>query len=319
MTRDKDSAPVVGWIDSPEFDRHDNGPFHPECRTRLEVIRERLEQSGLGRALQSASPSPIARDLLEQVHSPGYVAEVEALAARGGGALDADTAVGPHTFRTACLAAGGVVDAVERVVEGTWQRAFCSVRPPGHHALRDRGMGFCIFNNVALAAVAALRHPTIERVAIVDWDAHHGNGTQEIFNRDARVLYASWHQSPLFPHSGTLSETGEGLARGTIVNCPMRAGAGDDILMAGWTDVVEPALVRFAPQFVIISAGFDGDQRDPLTDLALTTAGLATLSSAVVAFADRVAGGRVVSALEGGYHVGALAEGVAAHVETLLR
>jgi acetoin utilization deacetylase AcuC-like enzyme len=250
------------------------------------------------------------------VHTPEYIASIEQLSARGGGWLDEDTHVGPHTLRAALLAAGAVALAVQRVLDGAWDRAFCSVRPPGHHASSDQGMGFCIFNNVAVGARAALAR--VERVAILDWDAHHGNGTQSLFARVGRVLYASWHQSPFYPDTGLPSETGEGPGRGTVVNCPLHPGADDAALLAAWTTRIQPALCSFRPDLLLISAGFDGDARDPLTDLAITTAGFGALSRAVVAWADEHCAGRIVSVLEGGYHLRALGEDVTAHVNALL-
>jgi acetoin utilization deacetylase AcuC-like enzyme len=254
--------------------------------------------------------------VLARVHAADYIASMEKLSAAGGGRLDADTPIGPHTARAAGLAAGAVVLAVERVLDGRWSRAFCSVRPPGHHASRERGTGFCVFNNVAVGAAAALDR--VGRVAILDWDAHHGNGTQAIFARDPRVFYASWHQSPFYPDTGRADEVGEASGVRTVVNCPLPAGAGDAELMAAWAERIEPALRTFRPELLLVSAGFDADVRDPLTDLAVTSAGFAALSRAVVDWADEHCSGRIVSVLEGGYALDALVEDVVAHVRALL-
>jgi acetoin utilization deacetylase AcuC-like enzyme len=281
------------------------------------AIRQGLEDAALLERLERAQPEPVQRALLEAVHDPAYVAYVERLSAAGGGDLDADTHVSDATFDVALLAAGAVTGAVERVLSGAWTRAFCSVRPPGHHATRERGMGFCIFNNVAVGAVAVLGHPAIERVAILDWDVHHGNGTQDIFYDDPRVLYASSHQSPLYPSTGHSSERGEGAGRGTVLNCPLPAGAGDAAWLDAWERRVAPAFHAYRPQFLLISAGFDADTRDPLAGLSVTPDGFAALSRAVVAWADRHAQGRLVSVLEGGYHLEALREDVALHVQAL--
>jgi acetoin utilization deacetylase AcuC-like enzyme len=313
-----DGGPVVGWMDSPVFDRHETYVGHPESPARLTAIRARLDQTGLSRRLHSATPNPIDRGLLERVHSRDYIARIEALSAAGGGQLDEDTAVGRDTLQAARLASGAVADAVDRVLRGTWTRAFCSVRPPGHHASRNRGMGFCIFNNVAIGAAAALERPAVQRVAVLDWDAHHGNGTQDIFGRDERVFYGSWHQFPFYPYTGAPSENSTGPGRGTVVNCPMPAGSGDRELAAAWSEQIEPALTTFHADVLFISAGFDADRRDPLTTLNVTTAGFRDLSTSVVAWADRYCNGRIVSVLEGGYHLVALAEDVEAHVRALL-
>lgn len=273
-------------------------------------------RSGCAERMQRVLARPVDRTLLQTVHAPEYVAAVERLSAQGGGWLDEDTYVGPRTFDAALHAAGAVVMAVEQVLDTTWRAGFCSVRPPGHHALGDRGMGFCIFNNVAVGVRAALTR--VQRVAILDWDGHHGNGTQDIFAHDRRVLYASWHQFPFYPGTGLRAESDEGSASGTVVNCPLSAGAGDAAVLAAWRERVEPALRRFGPEILLISAGFDGDARDPLTDLAVTTEGFRALSRAVARWADEHCAGRMVSVLEGGYDLEALGQDVVAHVEALL-
>lgn len=304
-------------MDSDRFDRHINGPNHPECPERLTAIREGIAQHNLESQLQRTVPRPVDRDLLERIHTPAYVTRVEELCASGGGYLDPDTSVVPDSWTAALHAAGAAAGAVKLVVEGSWRRAFCSVRPPGHHAPTGRAMGFCLFGNASIAAQAAL-DSGLERVAILDWDVHHGNGTQAIFWLRPDVFYASWHQFPLYPGTGAEHEEGEGPGAGTTLNCPLPAGAGDPEYIQAWELKIRPALNAYRPQMLIISAGFDADRRDPLAGLQVTAAGFETLSASVIAWADEHCDGRVVSVLEGGYSLEALAEDVALHIGTLL-
>jgi len=307
---------TTGWIDAESFDGHTNGPGHPERPERLEAIRDALGRVSYGSRLVRTQATPVDLDLVRRIHDPSYVAQVEATC-KTGGFLDPDTGVGPASWPAALDAAGAMVQAVNEVLTGTWQRAFCSVRPPGHHATPDRAMGFCLFDNVAIGAQAALDHPDIEKVAIIDWDVHHGNGTQDIFWRRGDVLFASTHQFPMYPGTGAHDETGEGAGEGTTVNCPLPAGAGDPEILQAWRETIRPAVEAFAPDIILISAGFDADARDPLARMEVTAGGFETLSSEVIALADQLCGGRVVSILEGGYSLEALGEDVRIHVDTL--
>jgi len=309
---------IVAWLDSPLFDRHTNGYRHPECPERLKVVREAFATAGLITRLTRVSPPDVSRALLEKIHDPAYVSRLERICAEGGGSLDPDTSVVPDSWSAALKAAGAVAMAAEKVACGTWKRAFCSVRPPGHHAPRGRAMGFCLFDNVAVGAQAALDTERVSRVAILDWDVHHGNGTQAIFYSRADVLYASWHQYPFYPGTGAESETGKDRGAGTTVNCPLPAGSGDREMMSAWDGRIRPALERFEPGLILISAGFDADRRDPLAGLNVTASGFQRLSETVVRWCDAHCGGRIVSVLEGGYHLEALAEDTTLHVETLL-
>lgn len=229
--------------------------------------------------------------------------------------IDADTTMSPKTLEAALIAVGGACQAVDAVMDGDAKNAFCAMRPPGHHAEPDRAMGFCFFNQAAIAARHAQRGHGIERVAIVDWDVHHGNGTQAIFWDDPSVLYASTHQMPLYPGTGAASETGSG----NIVNAPLAAGADGEDFRAAFETIILPALDTFRPQLIIISAGFDAHQRDPLGELELDDADFAWATERLMEIADRHSHGRIVSILEGGYDLKALASSTAAHVDVLMR
>ncbi|MEM7310469.1 MAG: histone deacetylase [Planctomycetota bacterium] len=307
----------TGLISHSDCLAHDTGVGHPERADRLRAVLARLEESGLNGELDAIEAPEADLRALAAVHPPEHVQRIEAACARGAAQLDAgDTAVSPGSFRAARLAAGGVVEAVRRVWSGAWRNAFVAVRPPGHHAERDIAMGFCLFNSVAVAA-RALQAEGAGRVAILDWDVHHGNGTQHLFEADPTVFYASLHQWPLYPGTGAESERGLGDGEGTTLNRPMPAGSGD----AEWLGEVErsvlPALEAFAPDFLLLSAGFDAHRMDPLGACVLTTAGYAELSRRVAELAASCCEGRIVSVLEGGYHLDALAESVEAHVGAL--
>jgi len=307
----------VGWVDSPEFDLHHHDEGHPECPERLIAIRSGLSARNLDSRLLLEPARPVDRSLLERLHAPSYIEIVRSLCMRGGGRLDADTSVVPESWDAALKSAGAVTQAVTNVVAGAWQRAFCSVRPPGHHATFARAMGFCLFGNAALGAQAAL-DAGLKRVAILDWDVHHGNGTQSLFWDRGDVLFASWHQYPFYPGTGRADEIGEGAGRGFTVNCPLPAGAGELEYLSSWSEKILPALEAHQPEMVIISAGFDSDHRDPLGGHTLRAASYEKLTARVVEWADRHCAGRVVSVLEGGYSLEALDEDVAVHVAALL-
>ncbi len=313
----KEKTNVIGWMDSSSFDEHTMGESHPENSRRLEAIREHFSHIGLDSKLERREAPTVSRGLLESIHAPHYVAQLEEFCEAGGGSLDGDTSAVAASFPAALRAAGSVVEATQKVLEGEWDKAFCSVRPPGHHARPQQAMGFCFFDNVAVAAQAAL-NAGLKRVAILDWDVHHGNGTQEIFYERDDVFFASWHQFPFYPGSGAARETGAGAGLGKTLNCPLARGAGDTELLQAWSEQVRPALDSYQPEMIFVSAGFDGDRRDPLGGLRFTAHGFETLSAAVTSWADAHCGGKLVSVLEGGYDPKALAEDVGLHVETLL-
>ena len=290
---------------------HDTGPAHAERPERLRVVVD---------ALRDAYPhldwrqAPIAtRGQLLRVHSEHLLEAVLESNPAELMQLDPDTVLSPRSAEAALRAAGAVAAAVDAVMIGAARRAFCAVRPPGHHATSDAAMGFCLFNNIAVAARHAIDAHGLERVAVVDFDVHHGNGTQAIFEHDRRVLYASSHQAPLYPWTGERSETGAG----NIFNATLPPGSDGALFRRIWGDRLLPAIDDFAPQLLLISAGFDGHRRDPLAELQLDAADFGWLSEALVALADRHCQGRVVSALEGGYDLDALAECSVAHLRAL--
>jgi len=277
---------------------------------------QRVEAAGLLAAFELHEPEPLAPEDTLTVHSEAHLENVRRSCESAPRAIDGDTSVSAGSWDAALRAAGGIVQACERVREREWSRAFCAVRPPGHHAERERAMGFCLFNNVALAA-ARLRSAGIERVAIVDWDVHHGNGTQHLFETDPSVFYASLHQWPLYPGTGALEERGRGDGEGATLNCPLPAGAGDADWLRAFETRVLPALDDFRPGFVLVSAGFDAHRLDPLAGTSLTIEAYREMTRALLRVADEHAGGRFVSVLEGGYHLEALADCVETHVGEL--
>ena len=294
---------------------HDTGPGHPERIQRLVAILRLLDDPTYA-ALDRRDAPEATLDQLARVHTRAYINEVfAAIPSVGRGELDGDTVLSPGSGAAALHAAGAVTAAVADVLGGGLTNAFCAVRPPGHHAERDLAMGFCIFNNVAVGAAEALDAFGLDRVAIFDFDVHHGNGTQHIFDHDPRVLYASTHQSPLYPGTGAKSEKGVG----NIVNAPLPPYAGSEEFRDAVEETILPALEKFRPDLLLISAGFDAHRADPLASLEFETEDYAWVTDELVSLAKTVCGGRIVSTLEGGYDLNALAESVTAHVAALQR
>jgi acetoin utilization deacetylase AcuC-like enzyme len=306
----------VGLYDAPVFGEHDAGPGHPERPERLEAVRRGLRDAGLDRELARRAAREATPEELLRVHTASHVARLAATAGRQV-RFDPDTAAGPRSHAAALAAAGAAVDAVESVLDGRLDRAFCAVRPPGHHATPDRPMGFCLLNNVAIAAAAALARG-VQRVAVIDFDVHHGNGTQEAFWRDPRVLFVSSHRFPYYPGTGALHEAGEGEGRGFTVNLPMPAGLGDGEFRRAYRQIVEPIGRAFDPELVLVSAGFDIHRDDPLGGMGVTAAGFAELMDVCLSIASGAAGGRLVAVLEGGYDLDGIAEASAAVVARML-
>ena len=293
---------------------------HPERPERLIAIRNGLEKYGLMNSLVRIAPRRATDQELELVHSPAYVALVrrELTNLRELSELSTgDTAVGPGSLEAAEFAAGGVMNAADAVMTGKLQNAFCAVRPPGHHATPVRGMGFCIFNNVAIAARYLQKAHGVGRVLIIDWDYHHGNGTQETFYEDGSVFYFSTHHYGAYPGTGSAAETGGGKGAGKILNVPLPPGAGDAQILDAFESKLVPAARNFKPDFILISAGFDAMRNDLLGQFDVTPAGFAAITRIAVKLADEFSQGRIVSVLEGGYRLDGLAESVVAHVKAL--
>ena len=306
----------VGLVSDPVFLSHDPGTGHPECPQRLTAIMQRLEVSGLLGQVESIPSRSASEEDLLRAHTPEHIERVRAACAQAPASLDPDTHVSTGSWDAALAAVGAVLLAAERVQTGRWQSAFCPVRPPGHHAERGRAMGFCLFNSVAIAAMS-LVDTDLKRVAILDWDVHHGNGTQRIFEEDPRVLYVSLHQSPLYPGTGSARESGRGPGRGTTLNLPLAAGSDDRDWLGALEQKALPTLEDFAPELILISAGFDAHALDPVGGCRLSTEGFRRMTQSTLEVARRVASGRVVSVLEGGYHLEALGAAVEAHLGEL--
>jgi acetoin utilization deacetylase AcuC-like enzyme len=304
----------------PIFREHLAGRRHPECPERFDAVLDGLERAGLIERMLRVPARDATRDELALCHTPEYldIARGDVLAGRPY-LSTGDTDITPNSWGVAVRASGGVLNAVDAVLTGAARNAFCAVRPPGHHANASRGMGFCLLNNVAIAARYAQRRHGVARVAIVDWDVHHGNGTQDIFYRDGSIFFFSSHQWPLYPGTGRADETGDGAGVGTTMNFPFPAGSGRREILGAVEDSLVPALDRFRPDLVLISAGFDSREGDPLGRFTLTDEDFTDLTRTVMAIADRHAAGRVVSLLEGGYDLQGLAASVAAHVTALMR
>lgn len=312
-------AAGTGLVLAEAYRDHDPGPGHPESPARYNAVLQGLERSGLLERCVRLSPRPASEEELLRCHSAAYVHTVSRDVGAGRHTLSTgDTGLCDRSEAVARLAAGGAIIAVEAVLNGVVRNAFAVVRPPGHHAEASRGMGFCIYNNVAIAARHAQVAHGLERVLIVDWDVHHGNGTEAIFRRDPSVLTFSTHQSPLYPGTGAADDRGDGPGEGTTINCPLPAGSDGDAVIGAMRQCLVPAAERFQPQLVLISAGFDGRRGDPLADFQLSDDDFRRLTEEVMALADRHGQGRLVSCLEGGYGLAGLASACSAHVAALL-
>jgi len=301
-------------IHSERFAEHQTPPGHPERPERADVMDVVAARWG-ERGIDVVAPPPATRDQLARVHDDAYLDLIENTAGRAV-KLDPDTYTSPESYEIALLAAGAAVEAVDRVMKGPHRAAMALVRPPGHHAERDRAMGFCLYNNVAVAAAHA-RARGAATVAIVDYDVHHGNGTQHIFESDPSVLYISTHQYPYYPGTGAAEEVGRDAGRGFTVNLPLEVGAVDNDYHLVFNEVIVPVLREFAPELLIVSAGFDAHERDPLGGMRLTTPAFAAMTMALRAVAEQSGHGRIVCVTEGGYDLQALAASIDAVTETL--
>lgn len=310
------SAPRTALVTSRFFLEHETGD-HPERPARLEAILRFLERTERLEDRLLLEPAPAEEETIALIHTSSYIAELRAFAERGGGWLDADTFVSPRSYEVARLAVGAAVQAVELVLEGKAPRVFALVRPPGHHAEPDRGMGFCLFNNVAIAAQYAITRHGLQRVAIVDWDVHHGNGTQAAFYRTDRVFFVSLHQWPLYPGTGRADEIGEGPGYGYTLNIPLPPGSGDREYLRAFDERIAPRLAQYAPELLLVSAGFDAHFADPLAGMQVTEHGFAAMADRVRRWSEEWCEGRLVLVLEGGYNLSALATSVGATLDAL--
>ena len=305
-------AVSVVWITDDRFLDHDTGRSHPERPARLRAVVDGMQRAELNDALIPIEPRLATDEELLSVHDAAVLDSVRRVAQAGGGRLDPDTAMTPESEAAARLAAGAGLTAIDALNDGVADAAFCAVRPPGHHATPMRSMGFCLFNSAAVCARALADRG--ERVLVVDYDAHHGNGTQDVFWEDGRVMYVSWHQYPFYPGTGGLLERGAGAGVGTTINLPMPMGATGDVYRQGWEEAVLPVVEEFEPGWLVLSAGFDAHRADPLTNLGLAAGDFADLTEAIISV---VPPGRRIAFLEGGYDLDALADCAGAAVAVL--
>ena len=306
----------VGFVYDPIYLQHNTGQ-HVENATRLEAMIAYLEQTQLKQQLTSIKPRPATMEELSRAHHEPHISHVQEVAQRGGGWLDADTVMSPGSYNAALYAAGGAIRATEAVMSGEITSAFALVRPPGHHATSQRAMGFCLFNNVAITAKYILATYKLDRILIIDFDVHHGNGTQEIFYDNPQVLYISTHQYPFYPGTGNIEEIGFGEAKGTTINIPLPSGCGDNEYLSVFEQIIVPAVKRFNPQFMLISAGYDPHWADELALMQVSTSSFAQIAKITQELSAELCNNRLVFILEGGYNLNALATSVKATFDVL--
>ncbi len=307
----------TGLVYDPIYLEHDTGD-HVENSRRLVEAMSRLKETGIKEKLTCLAARPATPKELEMIHAPEYISYVKNKAEKGGGWLDPDTVMSPKSYKAALYAAGGVLAAVEAVMKKEVDNAFALVRPPGHHATHDQAMGFCIFNNVAIAARFALSKFNLKRVLIADFDVHHGNGTQDAFYADPKVLYFSTHQFPHYPGTGWMDETGTGAGEGTTVNFPMTASWGDEEYLRAFNEVLVPVARRFRPQIILVSAGFDAHWADQLAMMKVSITGFVQMTRILKELAAELCQGRLVFTLEGGYNLRVVASSIKATFDVLL-
>jgi len=310
----------LAYFYHPLFEAHDPGAGHPESPQRLRHIQENLEKSGIFSRLSRVSPEPAPIEIIGKVHSAVYISHILSHRGMEHKILDeGDTIVNAHSVDAALLAAGAVISAVDLVYRDDFDKVFCAVRPPGHHAEADRAMGFCIFNNIAIGARYARDHYNVKRILILDWDLHHGNGTQHIFYADPDVLYLSLHQFPYYPGTGKPGETGEGEGLDYTINLPLPAGSDDAVYLRTLEHGLEQTEKVMQPELIMISAGFDAHESDPLGAMQVTTEGFYKMTEQVCLFAQKHCQGRIISVLEGGYSHPGLAESASRHLQCFLK
>ncbi len=307
----------VGLVYDPVYLRHNTGT-HVENRRRLEETIGLLERAGLKEKLTLIKPRPVLQEELLLVHDPSHISRVETFSQHGGGWLDGDTVTSADSYEVALYAAGGALRAIDAVLKGEVDSTFCLLRPPGHHATRVRAMGFCLFNNIAIAAKYAQKTYGLERVLIADFDVHHGNGTQETFYSDPSVLYFSTHQYPFYPGTGAIDEVGHGAGRRATVNVPLPAGCGDEEYLRAYEEILVPVARRFQPQLILVSAGFDPHWADQIAMMQLSLSGFARIVKLLKSLAEELCGGKILFTLEGGYHLQALSHGIKSGLQVLM-
>jgi acetoin utilization deacetylase AcuC-like enzyme len=316
----KQNTTKTGLVYDDIYLEHETTPGHPECSERLVRIIKQLKDKELYSRLVKIKPAPANRHWIEMVHAPEYIDRAKSSSENGAGYLDSgDVPISLKSYEAALMAAGGMLSAIDAVMEQKVTNAFCAVRPPGHHALENRAMGFCIFNNVAIGTRYIQQKHNLQKILIVDWDVHHGNGTQAAFYGDPNVLYFSVHQYPFYPGTGSQAEQGSGKGMQTNINVPLPAGSGDDSYVKAFEEILVPAASSFAPDFVLVSAGFDAHEDDLLGSMRVTDRGFAKLTMIVKSIAEKCCAGRLVSVLEGGYGLEGLAASVEAHIRILMQ
>jgi len=307
----------TGFLYHPDYLKHDTGYGHPECSQRLVAILEAVRNSDIWNDLILIEPTPATIDQIKYIHDSRYVEAVKQMCDSGGGYIDYDTTISAESFNVALLAAGAVLRGIDATIAGDIDNAFALVRPPGHHATPQIGMGFCIFNNVAIAARYIQREHNLPKILIIDWDLHHGNGTQDAFYDDPTVLYFSIHQSPFYPGTGRFNETGAGAGVEFTLNFPVRTGSQPENYVEIFEQQLKPAALEFQPDFILISAGFDAHQLDPLGGIGMTEEGFGELTDIACEIANATCNGRLVSVLEGGYSLDGLSKSVVIHLKYL--
>ena len=308
----------TGFIYSEKYLEHITGDAHPERPDRLTSIISYLKFEGIWDKLTHYSPDNVDHELLTTLHNEGYIYRLKEACSTGKTYIDdLDCGINEKSYEVALLAAGGVVTAVDRIMSEQISNAFCAVRPPGHHAEKDKAMGFCFFNNVGIGVLHARKYELV-RAAVIDWDVHHGNGTQHLFESDPNVLYASLHESPHYPGTGAVNEKGEGDGYGTNFNYPMQRGAGNEEYLNVFKTQIKPEIRKFEPDIIFISAGFDAHRDDPLSSINLTHDAYRDMTMIIRELADEYSGGRIVSVLEGGYNLGSLRRSVREHLLALM-
>ncbi len=308
----------TGFLFDPRYLEHDTGPGHPECPERLSESLKYLKTLPWFEKMKFLSPRSAELEWIQTIHGITYMKHALEICKSGQPYLDTpDVGIGENSFEIALLAAGGALELADKVMKKEIQNGFALLRPPGHHAERDEAMGFCLFNNVAVTARYLQKKHGLDKIVILDWDVHHGNGTQHTFEDDPSVLYVSLHQYPFYPGTGAAWETGVGRGKGATLNCPMEAGSGDKDYEKAFTEKVIPKIKDFKPDAVLISAGFDAHERDPLARMGLTTEFFGWMTLRMMEIADRFSAGRIISLLEGGYNLRELPKCIASHLEAL--